>query len=311
MGIQSAVHLLDEGNQLRGLGLAALGSHPVRQGVERVGQGFGQVVERDFAAVPAQAGDLAVASLENLRLRRVDLHVGHLPAGKALCLEVEVGHHHVPVVVRVDAVAHRQRERRLSGLHAPADFDHRGAEIHELPAVGCSRLLLEPDDAIHHGVLAPQRSVVLDLGRFVVGRTPEHHDPHAVEGLQALLHLLEVVVALPVLLFAECPGIVAVVFHVARVVHAEGHGQHRGAFAENVAVQALVHVACGLAADAGVHHPQIHVREAGHVIEPDVGVVVAAVGDAVAEEYGAVTVLERRYGLRRGGSAHAERRRKG
>ena len=64
-------------------------------------------------------------------------------------------------------------------------------------------------------------------------------------------------------------------------------------------------------AGIGVHHPQIHVREAGHVIEPDVGVVVAAVGDAVAEEYGAVAVLERRYGLRRGGSAHAERRRKG
>ena len=45
----------------------------------------------------------------------------------------------------------------------------------------------------------------------------------------------------------------------------------------------------------------------------EMGVICAGRDDMlpVAEEYGAVAVLERRYGLRRGGSAHAERRRKG
>ena len=275
-------------------------------GVHRIGQRVGQVVERKVAAVFAEVRNLAVRAFEHLALRGVDADVGHLLAGESLRLEEEVGHHHVAVVVGVHAVAAGERERRIDGLLLPADFDQRSVVVDELPAVGVGRRLLELHDALHDGVLAAQGRVALDTGRLVVGRAADHHHAHAVEPFEALLHLLVVLEALLVAGLAECLGIVAVVLHVARVVHAEGHGQHRRALAEHVAVEAFEHAAGRLAADARVVHAEVHLREAGHVVEPDVGVVVAAVGDAVAQVHHAVAVLERRDRLRRGGRARQQ-----
>ena len=198
----------------------------------------------------------------------------------------------------MDAVAHRQREGRIVGLHALRKLGQRRIEVQKLPAVLPGRGALEVDHALQHGVLAAQGRILLDLRGLVVGGAAQQHDAHAVEALQALLHPAVVLVALAVAPFAELPGTGLVVLGIARVVHAEGHVEHRRTLREDVAVEPPVHVARRLTADAGVHHLHVHVGEAGHVVEPDVGVIVSSVGDAVAEEDHPVAVAEGRDGLR-------------
>ena len=86
--------------------------------------------------------------------------------------------------------------------------------------------------------------------------------------------------------------LLSIILVVACVVHAEGKGQNSRLLREDIIVEASQYLFCCVAAYATVCHPQTHLWEMRHVVEPDVGVVMPAIGDAVAHECHAIALLE-------------------
>ena len=192
----------------------------------------------------------------------------------------------------MDSVGADERVGWVALLLLHVQRHHRFVQVQKLPSVSLGCLLLQGNDALHVVILMG-KDVVVERRGLVVGRRANHHRTYAFQALQLLLAKRESLPGLLQLLAGEGGRVGAVVLVVAGVVHAEGEGQDGGVLREHVVVEAGQYLLRRVAAYPAVRHPQAHPGEVRHVVEPDVRVVVPAVGDAVAYERHAVALLER------------------
>ena len=278
-------------DDLRDLYCAVLEAPAVCDGVEGERKGSSQAVELQGAIRPLHFRDATVPGLRHLSAHSIQPDVGHLLPHHTLRLEEEIGHHHVSVVVGMDAVVADNGEGRVGLLLLHVQSHHRGIQIEELPAVSRGSLLLDGNDALHVVVLAG-KDVVVEGRCLVVRRSANHNGPHPFQALQLLLAKGKVLLGFLQFSAGKVGRIGTTVLVVSRVVHTECKGEDCRLLRQHIVVKASQYLLRRIATHTTVSHPKPHLGEVGHVVEPDVGVVVSAISNAIPHECHAVALLE-------------------
>ena len=173
------------------------------------------------------------------------------------------------VIVRMDTIVTTKSKTRIFLLKFLIYSYHRRIPICKFPTISCSRFSLIFYNSLNSLIFFLKDRIILYLRSFIIRRSSRHYDTSMWQFLETFFHLLEVLDAFLILLLTKFFRIITIIFIITGIIHTESHHQYSRIFAKNVTIQTFIHIIRCITTNTSIEYTNRHIREAGHVIQPD------------------------------------------